>query len=162
MPTLKFELTLAASLDDLWAFHQDVSRALPLLSPPGSDVRIIAADLPARVGQQVKMNVRGPLGKRLNWVASIIEFEPPSRQNDSRQARFVDVQLSGPFAAWRHEHQMEETGPGTSRLIDIVTYRVPLGPLGKVADWMFVRRQLESMFRHRHAVTRKELEGGRG
>ena len=158
MPTLAFELTLAASLDELWAFHLDVGRALPLLSSPGSDVRIISADLPARKGQQVKMNVRGPLGKRLNWVAHIIEFEPPAGEANFRQARFVDVQASGPFASWRHEHHMAETGPGTSRLTDIIIYRAPFGPLGLLADWLFVRRQLESMFRHRHAVTRQSLE----
>ena len=37
-------------------------------------------------------------------------------------------------------------------MTDRVTYRVRFGPLGKLADWMFVRRQVEAMFRHRQAT----------
>jgi uncharacterized protein len=159
MPTLQFTLFVSASLEDVWAFHQDVTRALPLLSPPGSDVRIISADLPARKGQRVSMNVRGPLGKRLNWVADIVEFRPPPTTDGGlRQAAFIDVQVSGPMAYWRHEHVMDEAGPLQTRLTDTVTYRVPLGPLGWLADRIFVSRQIRAMFKHRHAVTKQQLE----
>lgn len=158
MPTLTFTLELDCPLDDLWAFHADVSRALPLLSPPDSDVRIIDADLPARVGQRVHLNVRGPLGKRLDWIAKIVAFDAPATSPDGRRiAGFVDEQLSGPMASWRHEHLMEELAPNRCRLTDVVTYRVSLGPLGRIADKLFVRRQITAMFRHRHEVTAQAL-----
>jgi ligand-binding SRPBCC domain-containing protein len=159
MPTLTFTLDLAASLDDLWDLHQDVSGALPLLSPPGIDARIVSADLPARKGQRVEMNICGPLGKRLQWVARIVAFDPPADVGGVRRASFVDEMASGPFAEWRHEHRMEETAPGRSRLTDIVTYQAPLGLLGKAADWLFVRRQVAAVFRYRHEVTTRKLEG---
>ncbi len=158
MTTLEFILAVDAPLESLWQFHGDVTKALPLLSPPKSDVRIVVADLPARLGQRVEMNVRGPLGVRLKWVARVVEFQPPqAREGGSRFARFVDEQESGPFAYWRHEHVMDEISEGRSRLIDRVTYRVPLGPLGKVANRLFVDRQLNEMFAHRHRVTAEAL-----
>ena len=153
MALLVFETVFQATLEQVWAFHEDVERALPLLSPPGSDVKIESADLPARVGQRVIINAKGPFGRRLRWVARIIEFVPPSGALGNRQARFVDIQEAGPFAAWKHEHLLEEAGPGECRLMDRITYRVPFGPLGTVANVLFVRRQLRAMFRHRHQAT---------
>ncbi|WP_348647758.1 hypothetical protein [Ornithinimicrobium sp. F0845] len=38
-------------------------------------------------------------------TTQITEFESPSR--------FVDEQVSGPFARWWHEHVFEEHGDGT-------------------------------------------------
>jgi ligand-binding SRPBCC domain-containing protein len=168
MPTLEFRLTLAAPLDAAWAFHQDVGRALPLLSPPASDVRVISADLPARLGQRVVIAPRVLPGVRVRWVARIEVFEPPPPAEPPlpgpprcgqppRATRFVDVQESGPFAAWRHEHVFGEAGPAATRLTDRVTYRVRFGPLGRLADALFVRRQVEAMFRFRHAATRRAL-----
>jgi ligand-binding SRPBCC domain-containing protein len=170
MPTLEFTAVLAAPLDAVWAFHQDVSAALPVLSPPGSDVRVVSADLPARVGQRVEVAARGPLGVRLRMVARIVEFRPPPDDAAAgggggavgspamRSAVFIDEQEPGPFAAWRHEHRFDAVDDRTTRLTDRVTYRVPLGPLGRLADRLFVRRQLVAMFEHRHAATRRAVE----
>ncbi len=37
-------------------------------------------------------------------------------------------------------------------MIDRVIYGAPLGPIGRLADRLVIRRQLEAMFRHRHGV----------
>jgi ligand-binding SRPBCC domain-containing protein len=163
MPTLQFAIVLAAPLDAVWAFHQDVSRALPALSPPGTDVRVVSADLPARVGQRVEVVARGPLRLSIRMVARIVEFRPPADpptpgSGSARSALFVDEQEAGPFAAWRHEHRFEGVDDRTTRLTDRVTYRAPLGPLGWIADRLFVRRQLVAMFAYRHSATRRAVE----
>ena len=153
MPVLEFAITIAAPLERVWAFHEDVRGALPALSPPEARVAIESADLPVRVGTRIILSARGPLGRRIRWVAKIVEHRPP----DGAGAAFVDEQEAGPFASWRHEHLFEALGPNSTRLTDRITYRVPLGPLGLVADRLFVRRQLVSMFRHRHAVLATRL-----
>lgn len=152
MPILTFEITLPAALADVWSFHEDVARALPALSPPEAAVRIESADVPVGVGSRVTITARGPLGRRLRWVAKIVEHRPPGTGDGPDRAAFVDEQESGPFARWRHEHLFEQLAAGATRLTDRVTYRVPLGPLGVIADRLFVRRQIVAMFRHRHAV----------
>lgn len=158
MPTVDYTVELDAPIDAVWAFHEDVSRALPMLSPPESDVRLEQADLPARRGQRVILNVRGPLGVRLRWVADIVAFDPPAGDAGRRTARFIDVQASGPFASWQHEHLFEEIDAGRrTRLIDRVTFAAPLGPLGRIAEALFIRRQIDAMFRHRHDVTRRAI-----
>ena len=159
MPVLAFDITLPTPLDEVWAFHEDVHRALPELSPPGSRVVIESADLPVRVGSKIVIRGKGPIGLPLRWVAKIVEHMPPEMSDGRRKAVFADEQESGPFAAWRHEHAFEELSPGATRLIDRITYRLPLGPLGVVANTLFVRRQIVAMFRHRHDVLRRTFGG---
>ena len=155
MPTLTFETVVAASLAKVWASHEDILGAIPALSPPANGVKVESADLPPRAGTRVVLTARGPLGRRIRWVAVYVEHRPPGPAGES--AAFVDEQESGPFAAWRHEHLFTRIDESSTRLTDRITYRVPLGPVGWIADQLFVRRQLRAMFRHRHEVTRRLL-----
>jgi ligand-binding SRPBCC domain-containing protein len=157
MPKLTFQTTLPASLETVWKFHGDVERSLPALSPPEAEVRIETADLPVGEGSRIVLRVRDPLGRRLRWVARIVEHRPPHAVALGEEARFVDEQESGPFASWRHEHDFERAGDNATRLTDTVTYRPPFGPIGWLADWLFLRRQIRAMFRYRHEATRKLL-----
>ena len=152
MPTLQFETIVPAPLDRVWAFHEDVTSALPAISPPEAQVRIESADVPVREGSRIVITAKAPLGRRVRWVARIVEHRPPHPVAFGEEARFVDEQEAGPFAAWRHAHEFERVDEQTTRLVDRVDYRLPLGPLGWVADRLVVRPQLRRMFRHRHAA----------
>jgi ligand-binding SRPBCC domain-containing protein len=159
MPTLEFETTIAAPLERVWAWHQDVHGALAALTPPGEDLRIESAEpLPPVVGTKVVVTARGPLGRRVRWVAAYAEVRPPHAVVWGEEARFVDVQESGPFKSWRHEHEFEHAGEDQTRLVDRLTYQVGWGPIGWIADWVYVRPKLRRMFAHRHGVTRRALE----
>jgi ligand-binding SRPBCC domain-containing protein len=160
MPTLEFECTIAAPLERVWAFYSDPVNALPALTPPDVEARIESVDAPVQVGSRIVLNIKPPgmRGRPVRWVAQIIEHRPPHAVAFGEEARFVDVQETGPFARWRHEHDFERVDERTTRMLDRVTYRVPLGPIGWVADVAFVRRQLREMFRYRHEQTRRLLE----
>ena len=155
MGALEFAIILPAALERVWAFHEDVITALPALSPPEARVAIESADLPLRAGSGIVIRARGPLGFPVRWVARLVVHRPP----DGAEASFVDEQESGPFASWRHEHLFERVGPESTRVTDRVTYRVPLGPLGAVADRLLVRRRVVALFRHRHAVLAVQFRG---
>ena len=162
MPQLTFQTTVGAPLQRVWTFHEDVKSALPALSPPDSRVRIESADLPVQPGSRIVIRVRGPSGIPVRWVAKIVEHRAPAGDADATTAAFVDEQESGPFAAWRHEHLFEAVGLDATRLTDRVTYRVRFGPLGALADRLFVRRQVVEMFRHRHAELARLFAPGPG
>lgn len=157
MPTLVFQAVLSAPLQRVWEFHNDVLRVLPAISPPEARVAIESADLPMRAGSRVIVLARGPLGKKLRWVSIISIHEPPHVTPTGEQARFADDQESGPFAAWRHEHVFDRIDDTHTRMTDRVTYRVGLGPIGWLADHLLVRRQIRTMFAHRHEVTERML-----
>lgn len=154
VPTLLFETTVPAPIDVVWAFHQNVNRALPALSPPEADVRVESADVPLREGSRVTLTLNGPFGRRTRWVARYIAFVPPKAVVFGQEARWTDEQESGPFAAWTHHHEFESVDSKTTRIVDHVVYRSPLGPLGLLLDPLVIRPKLRKMFAHRHRVLR--------
>jgi len=79
-------------------------------------------------------------GIPMPWRSRITGYRPPEA--------FTDVQLVGPYRSWSHLHTFDETPEGTL-MRDIVTYRLPFGPLGRVVHALAVRRQLEDIFRYR-------------
>ena len=89
---------------------------------------------------------------RLRWVAVISEFQ----WND----HFCDVQKSGPLAYWHHCHHIagvpQDGVPGTS-ITDKVTYALPLGPLGDLANGLSIKRQMKSTFAYRQRQVLKLL-----
>ncbi len=79
-------------------------------------------------------------GLPLRWEGEISEWDPPHG--------FVDTQLRGPYALWRHSHRLIPEGGGT-RMLDRVEYALPFGALGAVAHVLLVRRDLELIFEYR-------------
>jgi ligand-binding SRPBCC domain-containing protein len=72
------------------------------------------------------------------------------------EAMFVDEMTTGVFAAYRHEHRFTREGGGTA-MVDDVTWRSPLGPLGALADRLFVRRLMERLVDDRNAEIQRRL-----
>lgn len=79
-----------------------------------------------------------------------------------RGVRFVDAQLSGPYALWHHTHEFapDPADPSMTLMRDTVRYALPLGPLGEVARSMLVARDLRRIFDYR-ADAVAELLGAR-
>jgi ligand-binding SRPBCC domain-containing protein len=88
-------------------------------------------------------------GVPFRWRTLIEEWEPGER--------FVDSQLTGPYALWRHTHTFEALGHARTLMRDRVEYRVPFGPLGRLAHVLFVRRTLEKIFDFRAETTARLL-----
>jgi ligand-binding SRPBCC domain-containing protein len=76
----------------------------------------------------------------VTWRTRIERWEPPRR--------FVDVQLSGPFARWEHTHTFRKHPDGTL-IGDRVDYRMPFGVLGAAAHRVLIGRDLERIFDYR-------------
>jgi ligand-binding SRPBCC domain-containing protein len=87
----------------------------------------------------------------VRWRTRIEVWEPPHR--------FVDAQLSGPYALWEHTHEFEAAGEDTTVIRDRVRYGLPLGPLGELAHRLFVRRDVERIFDYRREAVAAHLAG---
>jgi ligand-binding SRPBCC domain-containing protein len=64
---------------------------------------------------------------------------------------FVDEQRFGPYAFWHHQHHFKEVEGGVE-MTDLVHYRLPFGPLGTLANALFVRKRLHDIFDYRTRV----------
>lgn len=80
----------------------------------------------------------------------VFDVDPPNG--------FSDRQISGPFAAFLHEHRFEEHPSGTLTQ-DTVTFRSPFGPLGRLVDTLFMREYMRRLITERNAILAAELEG---
>ncbi len=140
---------IAAPIDVVFAFHLDPRNAARI-SPRGTRVISVEAPDEVQVGDEVRLAVRQfPLPVTQRWRVRIERVEEP--------VAVVDVALAGPFPVWRHEHLFAVAGDGRTLLTDHVTYELPLGALGRLADRLVVRRVLVRAFHARHARTRAIL-----
>lgn len=143
-------IDLAAHADEAFQWHVRPG-ALRRLLPPWDRARVTGGSGPTeRLREGARTTIRigaGPIG--VDWVAEITRLDPAARE-------FVDEQISGPFAAWRHRHAIEERGAG-SQLVDDISYALPMGALGRAVAGGMVRRKLERMFAWRHRITDHDL-----
>jgi ligand-binding SRPBCC domain-containing protein len=82
---------------------------------------------------------------KTHWTTKITKVNKPHS--------FVDVQEKGPYALWEHQHNFKQAPDGTL-MTDIVRYAIPYGWLGRIANAVFVERELNAIFEFRsRAVT---------
>ena len=140
--------------EEVFTTHQDVSRPrdevfrffadpgnLARLTPPWLGFRILTpAPLPAGEGAvfDYRLRVRG---LPLRW-RTLIETWVEGR-------RFTDRQLRGPYALWHHTHLFLDLPGGGTRIVDRVRYRVGWGCFGSLVTALWVRPDVERIFRFR-------------
>ncbi len=133
-------------VEEAFAFFADPWN-LETITPPWLRFRIVAA--PTTVGNGSFLAYRLRLfGVPIGWLTEITEWV--------ENRTFTDVQRRGPYAAWVHTHRFVEV-PGGTEIFDHVAYRVPLGPLGRLARRALVGRWLDRIFDYRRDVIRTEL-----
>jgi len=137
---LEARVWLARPRPEVFAFFAD-PRNLLRLTPPRAGLRLRTDCRALAAGAVLDFRVRW-LGVPLRWRSYVREYDPPYR--------FVDVQVRGPWARWEHRHLFLEESGGTW-VEDRVTYRLPLGPLGRLAHHALVERQLRALWAYRQA-----------
>jgi ligand-binding SRPBCC domain-containing protein len=90
-------------------------------------------------------------GVRQRLTARIVEMEPP--------VRFVDELVRGAFARLRHLHEFEAEAGGT-RMRDTLEWTAPLGPLGRLADGLFLEAYMRRFLTRKQAELRRLAEAG--
>lgn len=94
-------------------------------------------------GQVIRYHVTVLPLIRVTWVTEITGV----KEGQS----FTDEQRKGPYRLWRHTHTFREQAGGVE-MTDVVEYSLPLGPLGRLAHWLFVEREVNRIFDYRFSV----------
>ena len=141
------EQLLPGTPAEIFPFFAD-ARNLEALTPSFLGFRILTPlPIDMREGALIDYSL-SLFGLPVRWKTRISVWEPG--------VRFVDEQLSGPYALWRHTHSFERRGGGTL-MRDVVEYREPFGPLGALAHHLFVARTVEQIFDYRRGAVDRLL-----
>jgi ligand-binding SRPBCC domain-containing protein len=132
---------------------------LPMLMPKWQNTRLEQVTLvaPPRVnattpmagsGSRITLSLRPFHGVpfRVGWESEITDFVLNSH--------FTDHQVKGPFSFWSHTHRIrgvDRAGINITVIVDQVEYEPPVGFLGRIANSLFLRKQLERTFEYRQA-----------
>jgi ligand-binding SRPBCC domain-containing protein len=139
----RYELTshtvIAAAKEEVFAFFSKPEN-LGVITPRRMAFRI--TDYPDGMRDRAVISYRVRIGPvPVRWTTRIEGWQPGER--------FVDTQLRGPYHCWWHEHRFRADGPARTIMEDRVLYTPPLGVLGRLAHFFFIRHQLKAIFLHR-------------
>jgi ligand-binding SRPBCC domain-containing protein len=145
------ESVIHAAPEKVFGFHL-LPDAFERLVPPWEKVKIVQKADISQIGSRAILESKIFGFFKVRWVAEHTKYEPPRM--------FEDVQISGPFAAWRHQHMVLPHDEGAC-LRDEIEYEPPFSIIGKMVAPGLIESKLEKMFAYRHEVTRKWCEEGK-
>ena len=145
---LRAEMFVDHPLETVFEFFAD-ARQLERITPPMLNFKILTP-MPVEMKTGLLLDYQISIHKiPIKWKTEIAVWDPPFR--------FVDRQLKGPYKLWHHEHTFEEI-EGRTLVKDVVFYK-PIG--GALVHKIFVRRDLEKIFRYRQEKIAEIFQGMR-
>lgn len=144
--TLKTKQILPISLEEAWEFFSSPLN-LSKITPAYMNF-VIKSELAEKMypGMLISYKVSPVAGIPITWVTEISHVE--------ENKFFVDEQRYGPYSMWHHEHHFKELDNGIE-MTDIVSYVPPFGILGRIANSMFISKQVRGIFDYRSQVLEK-------
>lgn len=148
---LKVQTILPANPPESWSFFSD-PRNLEKITPPEMAICIVTDNLPGHIyeGMLIRYTMAPMTGIRMGWTTEILDVKQPYC--------FTDIQREGPYTLWKHVHRFLPHAEGTI-MEDLITYRLPLGPIGQLAHGLFVKKKLNNIFEYRASAIQKLFAG---
>lgn len=137
--TVHREQWIPRPVTEVFSFFCD-ARNLDRITPPWLHFRVLGqSEGELKVGSLIYYKLVWH-GLPLKWTTRIEEWQPP--------ARFVDLQLKGPYRLWQHTHSFEDREGGTL-MMDTVRLALPFGAVGDFCAARLVCRDVERIFDYR-------------
>ena len=141
---LRKEQFLKTDIKTIWDFASSPVN-LKEITPDHMLFNITSEGLPEKMypGMIITYEVSPLLGIKMNWVTEITQVKD--------EHFFIDEQRIGPYSMWHHQHFFEEKEGGVL-MTYIITYQPPFGILGDIANFLFIKKQLRSIFDYRFKI----------
>ena len=142
--TLEAKQELNISLNLAWDYFSSTNN-LANITPPKMGFDITSkVDRKVYQGQIITYKVSPVPFVKTNWVTEITAVK--------EHEFFIDEQRFGPYSMWHHEHFFEALPNGNTLMSDKISYKIPFGFLGSIAQTLFVKKQLKEIFSYRKQV----------
>lgn len=142
--TLKATQRLPVGLQTAWEFLSSPEN-LQKITPKHMEFVITSEHKEGSMypGQIITYRVSPFKGYRTNWVTEITHV----KENEY----FVDEQRFGPYTFWHHKHFLKEVEGGVE-MIDIVSYKVPMGWIGNLVNRILISKKVKQIFEYRFEI----------
>src|SRR3984893_4518275 len=150
MPTIRLETSIDASLEQ--CFDLSLSVDVHRHSVAHTHERPIAGVTSGMM----------KLGDTVTWEAVhfVIKQHLTSKITTyERPYRFTDEMIRGAFQEITHIHEFVPQPPGTL-MIDLFTFRAPLGILGRLAERLVLTRYMKGLLLTRNRYLKQAVEAG--
>ena len=149
--TLETQQELILPLKETWDYFSSPEN-LANITPPKMGFDITSkVDKKAYKGQIITYTVSPVPFIKTNWVTEITQVK--------ERFFFIDEQRFGPYTMWHHEHWFEELANGNTLMKDKISYKIPFGIIGHLAQKLFIKKQLRVIFNYRHITLEKMFNG---
>ena len=136
---LRARTTVHAPIGEVFEFFS-CPENLGIMTPANMGFVITNVSGPMEDGTSISYRVRIG-GVPVRWKTRIDAWK--------RGQRFIDAQITGPYACWWHEHRFEADGADGTIMEDRVLYAPPLGLFGRIANRLFISDALRTIFAYR-------------
>ena len=138
---------IKAPIERVWDFIA-TPRNLNKITPDSMGFDILTPELPTKMykGMMIHYRVKPMPFYQTEWVTEISHIEPG--------VFFIDEQRVGPYKLWHHEHHIKQV-EGAVEMTDIISYVPPFKLLGSLANALFIRKQLNTIFDYRERTLDK-------
>ncbi|MBK8846281.1 MAG: SRPBCC family protein [Bacteroidetes bacterium] len=138
-----------ASIDTVWEFISNPNN-LKEITPDYMSFKVTSNTGGAHMyaGMIITYIVKPLLGIPMKWMTEITHVHD--------KEYFVDEQRVGPYKMWHHQHKIEAIENGVL-MTDIITYIPPFGIIGRIANSLFIKNQLEQIFKYRTIAVEKKF-----
>jgi ligand-binding SRPBCC domain-containing protein len=148
MPTIELSTSIAAPIERCF----DLARSIDfhMVSTGNTQETAIAGRTTGLIG----------LGETVTWKAKHLGvWQTLTVQITAldRPTQFRDEMVTGAFASMAHDH-IFQASDGLTVMIDRFTYRSPLGPLGVLADRLFLTRYMRRFLSERARILKAAAE----
>ena len=151
--TLTTEQVLNITINKAWDYFSSPEN-LSKITPPKMGFNITSdIDMKAYKGQIITYKVSPFPFMKINWVTEITEVTEVTEVKNYNY--FIDEQRFGPYKMWRHEHWFEELANGNTLMKDKISYKIPFGFLGHLAQRLFIKKQIRAVFDYRYLTLEK-------
>ncbi|MEO7717285.1 MAG: SRPBCC family protein [Capsulimonas sp.] len=148
MPRLQLITPIAAPIERVFDLARDIDVHSRTLADTGETAVTDGGSSLLTLGDTVTFYAVH-FGVRQRLIAKITEFTPPRR--------FVDLMLEGAFASLTHTHDFEPAPSGTL-MRDTIDYTAPLGPIGRLADFLFLKSYMTRLIERRNQALKEIAE----
>ncbi|MGY4385997.1 ligand-binding SRPBCC domain-containing protein [Pedobacter sp. UYP24] len=137
-----FSQKLPIPLKECWNFFSSPMN-LAKITPPEMAFTVTSKKEHLKTmyaGMLITYKVSPMFNIKLNWMTEITQVED--------EKYFIDEQRFGPYQFWHHQHHFREIEGGTA-MDDILTYGLPMGFVGSIANSLFVEKKVKDIFEFR-------------